>query len=122
MGDNKGYIKSADDRGSVNISEEVIAIISAVAAIEVEGVSGLFISPGKELTNVVGRKGLSRGVKLFVEGDDVTIDVHVVAEIGVPVSEMGVQVQKAVISAVESAAGIKIAAVNVHVCGIALRK
>ena len=38
MGENKGYIRNADDKGSVNISDEVVAIISAVAATEVEGV------------------------------------------------------------------------------------
>ncbi|MDR0491125.1 MAG: Asp23/Gls24 family envelope stress response protein [Oscillospiraceae bacterium] len=121
MGESKGFIRSSDERGSVNISEEVIAIISAVAAVDVEGVRGLFASPGKELTKIIGRKALSRGVKLCIEDDNVTIDVHVIAEMGLPVNEIGAQVQRAVISAVESTAGINVAAVNVHICGIALK-
>jgi len=121
MADNRGYIRNADERGSVNISEEVISIITAVAAVDVEGVRGLFASPGKEINKIIGRKALSRGVKLCVDGDNVTIDVYVMVEMGVPVNEVGLQVQRAVISAVESTAGIKVNAVNVHICGISIR-
>ena len=122
MGDSKGYIKYTDERGSVNISEEVIAVISATAAIEVEGVHGLFISHSKELTIVNGRKGLSKGVKLNIDGNDVVIDVQIIAEMGFSVNEVGAEVQKAVISAVESAVGVTVGMVNVHICGVALKK
>ena len=122
MGENKGYIKSVDERGSVNISEEVIAVIAAVAAVDVEGVSGLFVSPGREITKMVGKRGLSKGVKLNIEGDDISVDVYIVVQMGVSVSEVGAQVQREIISAIESATGIKVGAVNVHICGIALKR
>ena len=121
MGENKGYIKNTDERGSVNISEEVVAVISAAAAIEVEGVYGLFASPGKELTSMISRKGLSKGVKLCIDENDVTIDVHIIAEMGFPVNEVGENVQRAVISAVEAAVGITVGEVNVHICGVSLK-
>ena len=122
MGDNKGYINKTDEKGNINISEEVIAIIAASAAIEVEGVHGLFISHSKELTSVNGRRGLSKGVKLIIDGNDVSIDVQIYAEMGFSVNEVGAEVQKAVITAVESAVGIKVSDVNVNICGIALKK
>ena len=122
MSENKGYIKNSDEKGSVSISEEVISVIAATAAIEVEGVHGLFIARSRELTSVNGRKGLSKGVKLCIEGEDVKIDVQIMAEMGVPVNEVGAAVQKAVISAVESAVGVKVVEVNVNICGIALKK
>lgn len=122
MGENKGYIRNADDRGSINISEDVVAVIAASAAVDIEGVNGLFFSSGKELSNMVGKKGLSKGVKLSADGDDVTIDVYILVEIGYSVSDVGAEVQKAVISAVESAVGISVAAVNVHICGVTLKK
>ena len=121
MAESKGYIRNVDERGSVCISEEVIAVIAAVAAVDVEGVHGLFASPGKELTKMIGRKGLSRGVKLSTENDDVVIEVHVIAEMGAAVNEVGAEVQRAVISAVESAVGITVKEVNVHICGVALK-
>ena len=122
MSENKGYIKNSDEKGSISISEEVIAVIAATAAIEAEGVHGLFISHSKELTSVNGRKGLSKGVRLCIDGDDVVIDVYIMAEMGFSVNDVGAAVQKAVISAVESAVGVKVGEVNVHICGVALKK
>ena len=122
MGDSKGYIRSADERGSINISEEVVAIIAASAAREVQGVHALYYSHGKEITHMLGKKGFAKGIKLSFDGDNIAIDVQIVVEMGHPVSEVGSAVQKAVISAVEDAVGAKVTAVNVHVSGVALKK
>ena len=122
MGDNKGYITSTDERGSINISEEVIALIAASAATEVEGVHGLFMSHGRDLAQMLSRKSLSRGVKIGVEEKNVTIDINIMADMGCAVNEVGAEVQKAVKSAVEAAAGLTVNTVNIHICGIYLKK
>ena len=122
MPENKAYIISTDEKGSINISEDVIAVIAAVAAAEVEGVHGPFIPYNKEIANVLGRKGLSKGVKLSINEDSVTIDVSILAEVGFSVSDVGANVQKAVISAVQDTVGVKVSAVNVSICGISLKK
>jgi len=124
MGENKGYIKTADDKGSINISEEVVAIIAATAALEVGGVYSLFHSYGKELANKFNKKTLTRGVKLLIGGneEEVTIDVFIITMIGYAVNDVGTGIQRAVKSAVESAVGLKVSAVNVHICGVSLKK
>ena len=122
MGEHKGYIRNTDEKGSINISEDVVAVVVAAAAVEVEGVHGLFFAHGRELTNMLSKKGLSRGVKLHIDGDDVSVDVYVMVEMGYSVSEVGLEVQKGVISAVEAAVGVTISAVNVHICGVSLKK
>jgi len=122
MAENKGYIRSSDERGSINICQSVVAVIAASAAVDVDGVYGLYQSPGKELTSVSSRKGISKGVKLNIEGDDVTVDVHIIVEIGYSVSEVGAEVQKAVVSAIEAAVGAKVSTVNIHICGVSLKK
>jgi len=122
MGDGKGYIKNSDEKGSINISEDVVAVIAASAVEEVEGVHGLYFLHGKELTNMIGKRGLTKGVKLSINGDDISIDVHIMAEMGYSVNEVGAEVQKAVVSAVEDAVGVTLSAVNVHISGVALKK
>ena len=122
MGENKGYISNADDKGSINISEDVIAVIAAAAAAEVEGVHSMFPPSGKDITNMLGRKGLSKGVKLSISEDDILVDVSIIVEMGFSVSEVGAEVQRVVISAVEAAVGVAVKAVNVHICGVALKK
>ena len=122
MSDNKGYIKNSDEKGSINISEEVIAVIAATAAADVEGVHGPYISHNAEFANIRGRKGLARGVKLYIDGDDISLDINIIVEIGFSVSEVGMEVQKTIISAIEDTVGAKVNAVNVNICGIALKK
>ena len=123
MGDNKkGYFKKSDEKGSINISEEVITVIAATAAVEVDGVHGLFVSHGREITHVNGRKGLHKGVRLSNDNNKLNIDVYIVAKMGFPVNELGARVQKAVVSSVEAAAGINVNEINVHICGVALKK
>jgi uncharacterized alkaline shock family protein YloU len=122
MAENKSYVINSDEKGSINISEDVVAVIAAAAAAEVEGVYKPFVSHNKDLANMLGRKPLSRSVKLSIDGDDVTVDINITVEIGYPVNEVGLQVQKAVLSAIEDAAGIKVGAVNVNIGGIALHK
>ena len=122
MAEMKGYIRTSDERGSINICQNVVAVIAATAAMEVDGVHGLYQSHGKELTTVSGRKGISRGVKLLIEGDEVKVDVHIIAELGYSVSEIGATVQKAVSSAIEEAVGANVSTVNIHICGVSLKK
>jgi len=122
MAESKGYIRNSDEKGSINICQNVVAVIAAAAAIEVDGVHGLHYSLGKELTTLTGSKAVSRGIKINMDGDDITVDVSVITEIGYSVSEVGTLVQKAVISAIEEAVGVKVATVNVNICGVSLKK
>lgn len=122
MGENKDYISYPDERGSINISEEVIAIIAGGAAMEVEGVAGLYSTPGRDIVELLGKKNLAKGVKIRVEDKSVTADVFIMAAMGSAVNQVGTAVQTAVSTAIESATGLYVASVNVHVCGIAFKK
>jgi len=122
MAENKGYIKTTDEKGSINICQNVVAVIAASAAVDIDGVHGLYQSPGRELTAVSGKKGISKGVKVTFDGENIAIDISVITEIGYSVSEIGALVQKAVISAIEEAVGAKVSTVNIHICGVSLKK
>ena len=122
MPENRGYIRSIDERGSINICQSVVAVIAAAAVVDIDGVYGLYQSSGKELTTVSGTKGISRGIKINIEGDDISVDVYCISKIGYSVSELGEKVQKAVISAITDAIGITVKTINVHICGVSLKK
>ena len=123
MPESKGYIRTSDDRGSINICQSVVAVIAATAAIEISGIYGLYQSPGKELITLSGKKGLTKGVRVNVEEEeDISIDVYVITEMGFSINEIGVKVQKAVIAAIGEAIGIEVNNVNVHICGVSLKK
>jgi len=122
MGESKGYIRTSDDKGSINICQNVVAVIAAAAAVDVDGVHGLYQSPGREITTVSGKRGLSRGVRIHLDGDNITADVYIIAEIDCPISEIGAKVQGAVMSAIEEAVGKKVMTVNIHISGVSLKK
>ena len=122
MAETKEYISYTDEDGSVNISEDVLSIVAGSAAAETEGVHALYPSHGLDIGELLNKKSLARSIKIEIAEGAVTFDVFVIAELGVAVSAVAVAVQKAVYDAVESSIGIKPAAVNVHICGIALKK
>ena len=122
MAEYKGYIRSTDEKGSINICQNVVAVIAATAAVENDGVYGLYQSPGRELTAVSGKKGISKGIRVNIDGENITIDVYFIANLGHSVSEVGEAVQKAVKTAIEEAVGAVVNAVNIHICGVSLKK
>lgn len=122
MGDNKEYITYPDERGSINISEDVVAVIAGSAVMEVDGVAGLFSAHGMDIAELLGKKSLARGVKIRMEDKQITADIFIMAAMGAAVNEVGAAVQKAVSTAIESTTGLTVSAVNVHICGISLKK
>ena len=119
MGENKDYITHPDEKGSINISEEVISVIAASAAMETEGVAAL--SAGRDLSELLGKKNLSRGVRIAVDGENVKVDVWLTVKLGVSVHSVGKKVQEAVQGGIESMTGFKVTEVNVHVVGVSLK-
>ena len=73
MADN--YITCQEEKGSINISEEVIVSLVKSAVGEIEGVSGLSNAAGAELAELIGIKTVSKGVKVAFEDDTIVVDV-----------------------------------------------
>ena len=109
MGESKDYVSRSDELGNIHISEEVLAAISAAAALEVEGVSSL-TNPSK--------KNAAKGVHIKMEEERVVVAMSVLMTYGHTIPEMGKAVQEAVKNAIESMTGLEVAAVNVSVGGI----
>ena len=119
MGEGKEYISRADEMGNIHISEEVLAVIAAAAAREVDGVSSLAGGLSDDLAELVAGKKLSRGIDIRVNEDNVTIRVAILVKYGYVIPEVGRAVQDAVMSAVENTTGLNVDSVNVHVAGVA---
>ena len=119
MAENKQYITQMQENGSVLISEDVIMTIVAHAVEEVEGVVGLNVKPGADIIEMIGKKNWGKGLKITIaEDDSLTVDCNITVAYGQSVVTVAAAVQASVTNALESMAGVKIAAVNVNVCGI----
>lgn len=56
MSENKEYVSRSDELGNIHISEEVLAAITAAAALDVEGVSGLAANLGSDIAELLGKR------------------------------------------------------------------
>ena len=123
MAENKEYYTQEMENGSIQISEDVVASVTGMAVLEVEGVCGLSSSIGTDIAEMLGMKTLSKGVRLSTtEAGALRIECDVVSKFGQNIFELAKNVQENVKSSVESVTGLRVAEVNVTVCGIALPK
>ena len=119
MAENKLYVTQIQENGSVLFSEDVITTIVVHAIEEVEGVVGLNAKPGADIVEMIGKKNWGKGLKISIGDEDaITVDCNITVAYGQSVVTVAGAVQTSVTNALESMAGVKIAAVNVNVCGI----
>ena len=118
MAENKEYITLPSDKGTINVSEDVVAYVAGNAVNDTEGVA----SVGKDSGEIWGMKPAQKGVRVINEGETVRIEVSVMAKAGASVHKLGTDVQEAVTGALESICGVKVSEVNVHVLGVQLSK
>jgi uncharacterized alkaline shock family protein YloU len=120
MSESKDYIKKEQDAGSIQISEDVIAAITAAAVKEVEGVYGLNGNFSNDIASILGKKDPGKGVKLVLTEDSVAVECNIIVRFNYPILTVAKSVQECVANAIEAVTGIKVDLVNVNVCGIAL--
>jgi len=119
MADHKDYWSTTGDQGTIKISEDVVASIAALSALETEGVSGLYSSLTNDIVSFLSKKNLSKGVRVDLgEDDTVKIEIGFLALFGHNICEVSKTVQTSVKSAIESMTGLKVVEVNVHVGGV----
>ncbi len=108
--------------GTVQIADDVVAIIAGLAATEVEGVSSMAGNITKEIISKFGMKNLSKGVKVNVTDGQVSVEVALNVAYGYNVPDVSVKVQEKVKSAIENMTGLNVAEVNVKIAGVALEQ
>ncbi len=106
----------SEDFGEIKINNEVVGTIAGLAAMEVEGISGM---GGKfSLGEMLGRKDADKGVTVAIEGNRATISVEVKVEYGINMYEAAHKLQKCIKDAVERMTGLVVDKVNVIIKGI----
>ncbi len=124
MAENKDYMTLPEEHGNIHIAEDVIAAIAVGAVREVEGVAGMMTGMGGSVADLMTNKKSAqkgtKGVKIEMKEEGLTLDLYLTVNYGHPIPEVAENAQKAVASAVEAMAGLSVHAVNIHVAGVAL--
>nr|PZN03128.1 MAG: Asp23/Gls24 family envelope stress response protein [Bacillota bacterium] len=111
-------MESTNEKGSVKITDEVVSIIAGLAATEVEGVADMSGGFAGGIAEMLGRKNLSKGVKVQVGEKDVLVDIYLIVNYGVRIPEVAWKVQENVKKAIENMTGLTVTEVNIHVQGV----
>lgn|SRR5690606_16952927 len=110
--------KERTELGDIRIANEVVGIIAGLAATDVEGVAGMSGGIAGGIAELLGRKNLSKGVKVEVGEEQAAVDLFVVVEYGVRIPEIAYHIQENVKRAIETMTGLEVVEVNVHVQGV----
>ena len=111
-------IQNDAGKGEVKIADEVVEIIAALAATEVEGVASMAGNITNELISRLGMKNLSKGVKVDVLEGVVTVSLTLNLKYNYSVVEVSGKVQEKVKNAIENMTGLEVADVNIKVAGV----
>ncbi|MDR1764615.1 MAG: Asp23/Gls24 family envelope stress response protein [Lachnospiraceae bacterium] len=104
--------------GEVSIADEVVAIIAALAAMEIDGVDSMAGNISSELVSKLGMKNLSKGVKVLVTDGSVSVDLALVIRYGYHIPQVCEQVQERVKNAIETMTGLTVLDVNVKIAAV----
>lgn len=104
--------------GTVRVADSVVAIIAGLAATEIDGVASMAGNITNELVAKLGMKNLSKGVRIDVLEDVVTVDLNLNIEYGYNILETSKTVQEKVKAAIENMTGLTVADVNVRIAGV----
>jgi len=101
--------------GTVRISPQVLAAIARLTTLSVSGV----VSMSRDLSSGVDRllrgKAGKEGVHIEIVDDAVSLDLYVVADQKINLSQLGREIQTRVSRAINDMVGMPILAVNVHI-------
>ncbi|EJW18025.1 Asp23/Gls24 family envelope stress response protein [Paenibacillus alvei] len=103
------------DLGNIQIAPDVIAVIAGLATIEVEGVAGMSGGFAGGIAELLGRKNLSKGVKVEVGQREAAVDVNIIVEYGRRIPTIADEIQQNVKRSIEMMTGLHVVEVNVHV-------
>ncbi len=101
--------------GRIIFADEVVATIAALAVSDVEGVAALSGGMVEGITEMLGKKNLTKGVKVEVGTEEAAVDVAVSIQYGYRIKEVCENIQAAVKSAIETMTGLRVVEINVFV-------
>ena len=108
--------------GTVQIADDVIAVIVGIAATEVEGIAALGDNITNELMNKVGIKNISKGVKVNIVENKIDVEVSLTVGYGYNIPATCAKVQEKIKNTVENMTGLKVTGVNVRIIGVDMQK
>ena len=112
-------LRRARQWGRIEVLPEVVGAVAAHAAMECYGIHGMAARGLRDgFAELLRRDNLHRGVDVRDTPEGLTVDVYVVVQYGVRITEVAHNLQSAVRFEVERMVGVPVVDVNVNVQGV----
>jgi uncharacterized alkaline shock family protein YloU len=108
--------------GKINFASDVVAIIAGLAATEIKGVAGMSGGVAGGIAEMLGRKNLTKGVKVEVGEEETAVDLFIIIDYGVKIHEVCMKMQETVKKAIENMTGLRVIEVNIYVQGVVVER
>lgn len=108
--------------GSIKIADEAVASIVSLEVAQIKGVAAMSGSMAVELTEKLGKKTLSKGVKVELDGQNVLVALNIFVEYGVKIPKLALEIQNRVRDTIQTMTGLKVKEVNIYVQGISFER
>ena len=112
------FTVNAEGAGIIEIADDVVSSIVGLAVTEVDGVAQLSGYITRDLIAKLGKKTLSKGIRISYEEKSVLVDVALVIKFGFNIVEVSKNVQEKVKTTLETMTGLTCRQVNVKIAGI----
>ena len=107
------------DYGNITIDDEVIARVAGMAAIECYGIVGMAARSMKDdIVHLLKRESLTKGIKVTVEDNKISLELHIIVEYGTNISAIADNTISTVKYKVEDSVGLSVSNVSVFVEGV----
>ncbi|MGG1637921.1 hypothetical protein BK120_14645 [Paenibacillus sp. FSL A5-0031] len=108
--------------GLIRISDDVVATIAGLAALETPGIAAMSGGISEGLAKRLSGKNVQKGVSVEVGTTEAAIDLRIIVHYGIPIQEVCRQLQLNVRESVENMTGLHVVEVNVKVEGVAFKE
>ena len=104
--------------GRIVFADEVVATIASLAVTDVDCVASLAGGMVEGISEMLGKKSLTKGVKVEVGTEEAAVDITVSIRYGYRIKEVCEKIQAAVKSAIENMTGLRVVEINIFVQGV----
>ncbi|MFI3237346.1 MAG: Asp23/Gls24 family envelope stress response protein [Lachnospiraceae bacterium] len=114
-------LKNQENIGTVHIADDVLAMITEVAATEVEGVIAMGSTFSKDIKQMVSMKSTAKRVRVEIEDDTVEIEFALQVVYGYSIPVIAQKVQAKVKTAIENMTGLTVSHIHIRIAGVSVK-
>lgn len=116
--EDKTFLVYEDETGQVEVRDETVSRVAALAALGVDGVDSLGSGITADTVATTGKKKLASGVEMIESEGIVDIYIALVVKMGASIPDVCRKVQEKVRSEIEDMLGVVVGHVNIRVASV----